>query len=382
MSGATTELGLAIAVDADDNADYLTIGLANALRTLDALLNNATGHTHNGAHQGGPIGAIPAGSIPDGSITSAKIADGGIATVDLADLAVTNAKLGYDVSRRNLLPNGGLEIWQRGNGPYTAANAFCADRWQVGLAGGDTLSVTADSVNVDTVSGSQRAAACAYTRSSGLSSIYNTLYTSDGQQIRGRTFSASVRVKCSVPNMVRLAVATNGAAPANGASTYHTGDGTWQTLRCTMTSPVPADATYVSLNVQFNANGTAYVDNVVLVPGQVAPDFYPLLPGEDLAICQRYYEVHGFEASNWPNIAGQATVAAQNFFAPFTYHVRKGGIPTVTKVGTWGALNCAQPSVQRNGTSGYTLNVVATASGVLEATAPANGGITAEWNPA
>jgi hypothetical protein len=76
MSGATTELSLATAVDADDNADYLTLSLANSLRTVDALFNNVTGHTHGGAHQGGPIGSVPITAIPDGSITSAKIADG------------------------------------------------------------------------------------------------------------------------------------------------------------------------------------------------------------------------------------------------------------------------------------------------------------------
>ena len=52
MSGATTELSLATAVDSDDNADYLTLSLATSLRTVDALFNNVTGHTHNGAHQG------------------------------------------------------------------------------------------------------------------------------------------------------------------------------------------------------------------------------------------------------------------------------------------------------------------------------------------
>jgi hypothetical protein len=87
MPGTTTELALSTAVDADDNADYLTISLANSLRTVDALFNNVTGHNHGAAHQGGPIAAA---GIPAGSITSAMIADGTIATVDLAAGAATN----------------------------------------------------------------------------------------------------------------------------------------------------------------------------------------------------------------------------------------------------------------------------------------------------
>ena len=57
MAGTTTELALSTAVDTDDTADYLTLNLANSLRTLDALFNNVTGHTHASAHQGGPIAA-------------------------------------------------------------------------------------------------------------------------------------------------------------------------------------------------------------------------------------------------------------------------------------------------------------------------------------
>lgn len=92
MSGSTTELNLRTAVDADDNADYLTLDLANSLRTIDALFNNVTGHTHQSAHQGGPL-LIGAGQIADGSITSVKIADGAIGTVDLGDGVVTGPKL-------------------------------------------------------------------------------------------------------------------------------------------------------------------------------------------------------------------------------------------------------------------------------------------------
>jgi hypothetical protein len=86
VSGSTTELALKTAVDSDDNADYLTISLASSLQTLDALFSNTTGHTHSGAHQGGPIGTA---SIPDGSITSAKILDGTLQTADLAANAVS-----------------------------------------------------------------------------------------------------------------------------------------------------------------------------------------------------------------------------------------------------------------------------------------------------
>jgi hypothetical protein len=55
MSDLTPELNLALCLDADDTADYLTTnaGLRGSLNTIDGLFNSSTGHNHNGAHQGG-----------------------------------------------------------------------------------------------------------------------------------------------------------------------------------------------------------------------------------------------------------------------------------------------------------------------------------------
>jgi hypothetical protein len=57
MSTLTPELNLVQAVDDDDTADYLTLtnGLKGSLAILDGLFNSSTGHTHNGAHQGGAL---------------------------------------------------------------------------------------------------------------------------------------------------------------------------------------------------------------------------------------------------------------------------------------------------------------------------------------
>jgi hypothetical protein len=57
MSDLTPELNLALAVDDDDTADYLTTsqGLRGSLLTLDGLFSSSTGHAHNGAHQGGNL---------------------------------------------------------------------------------------------------------------------------------------------------------------------------------------------------------------------------------------------------------------------------------------------------------------------------------------
>ena len=288
MSGSTTELALKTAVDADDTADYLTLSLADSLRTLDALYNNVTGHNHNGAHQGGPITSIPAGSIPDGSITSAKIADGTIATADLANGAVTNAKLASDTARANLLTNGGFEIWQRGNGPFTSVGARGPDMWTVNPAGTDTLSVSRDTANVD--GGSAYCAACTFTLGNGAggSQFYQGNMSDLAPSLKGRTVTFSARVKCSTANAVRLGLNVTPQV----YSSYHSGSGQYETL--SVTGVCGTSITVAQVNVFFAASCTAYIDNAMLVVGSVPADFAPPHPADDLARCLRYYETGTF----------------------------------------------------------------------------------------
>ena len=92
-------------------------------------------------------------SLAADSVDSSKIVNGSIATADLADASVTNAKLAADTARANLLTNGGFEIWQRGNGPFTAAGAYHADRWTINIISSDTFSVSRDTTNIDSRSG-------------------------------------------------------------------------------------------------------------------------------------------------------------------------------------------------------------------------------------
>src|SRR5262245_60247482 len=68
--------------------------------------------------------------------------------------SVSNKMLASDTARANLLTNGGFEIWQRGNGPFTGTGTgYCADRWALYAIGGPTFSCVRDSANAETNSG-------------------------------------------------------------------------------------------------------------------------------------------------------------------------------------------------------------------------------------
>src|SRR5262252_10669378 len=334
---------------------YATAGTDVFMKEDVQILAQAVDQHNHTTGKGLPIaaGAIPNGSITSamiadgtiqgadiatGAITTTQIQDGTIATADLANQAVTNAKLGTDTARLNLLTNGGFEIWQRGNGPFTAAGAWTADRWQTGLAGTDTLSIQRST----TTSNSAYSAQATFTLGTGAGGTYliEQLRKADGVIPCGQPVSLSIRVNASAANAVRISVGSDGTGGAGVYSSFHPGGSTWATLTATQT--IPSDATFISIVIWFAASCTAYLDNAMLVVGSVAADYAPLHPADDLARCQRYYEVNS--CSNTAVFAGPAMVigGSQAQWRQ-SYKVTKSVTPTVTysPVATWCAMTAA-----------------------------------------
>jgi hypothetical protein len=279
----------------------------------------------------------------------------GVATFTLAPVlpnaAIANAKLAADTARANLLTNGGFEIWQRGGASITSG--FTADRWQIESTG---LAVIADggAGNVDI--GSQFAAKVTYNGTASNLSQFCEAYPGS---LRGRTVSASVRVKGSVASSVKLTINSDGTGPPNVSSAFHTGGGAYETLTAAG-AVIPADASKVYVRVQFTgAAGTWYLDNAMLVVGSQPADYAPLHPADDLARCQRYYEMLG-DSGNAALSMGGYQAAGNSIYMPLVYKAKKAVTPTATKTGTWLVANCGQPTVAAPDTTLVQLATVVT----------------------
>ena len=312
-------------------------------------------HDHS-AGNGAAVARLAAGAIPNGTIT--------------------NAKLASDTARANLLTNGGFEIWQRGTGPFTGA-VWTADRWVTVLSGSDTISVSKDTVNVD-ASGACAAVTFTLGSGGGNSGFNQGNFVDSINELRGRTLSFSVRVRTSTPNAVRAAINNYYSTTSHYTySSFHTGNGTYQTLSVTAT--LDPTATVLQVVLFFAASCTAYIDNAMLVVGSQPADYAPLHPADDMARCLRYYEILQPEVSQYVGAAGAVTLYA----VPF--RVVKPVTPTLTKNGTWNVTNCAQPVVgSRSGaeTSMFYFYVTSTATGNTAAYPSASGqNISVEANP-
>jgi hypothetical protein len=100
-------------------------------------------------------GAVVEADIADGAVTTAKIAAGAVVEADIASNAVTSGKLGTDVQLgyRNVIINGAMQVAQRGTSTasITTAGYYTADRFRLGLS---SLGTWTQSVEADAPTGS------------------------------------------------------------------------------------------------------------------------------------------------------------------------------------------------------------------------------------
>jgi hypothetical protein len=270
----------------------------------------------------------------------------------------------------NLLVNGGFEIWQRGNGPFTVSAAYTADRWTTLLSGTGTLSVSKDTTNVDT--GSSASSACTSANCDG--TLTNTAWCGEhvegGSIWAGQTWSFSVRVKTSVSGIYAdLQYIDSGVTVVNNYSSPHPGDGQWHTLTVTVTFPATATDLYVYVN--FRGNGIVYVDNAMLVAGSVPATYTPLPIADEWARCERYYEVRTI------TFRGQAPDASGPFIQQ-SYHVHKVVVPTVSLTGGTPLGVVSSDAAGNVDIDGFTWKITCTGAGIAEYDGRV---FTAEANP-
>jgi hypothetical protein len=212
--------------------------------------------------------------------------------------------------RKNFIINGGFDVWQRG--AYTSATGVANDTYYVDRFFTLISIVTATLQN--TANSAKVAATSSATGFIGLSQkvedkVYNTL--------KGKTVTLSAKVTSNNSN-ARLRC-FNGSAWESSA-TSHSGNGTEETLTHTFTvSSSPSDLiiqliTYDGNSVALASGDYIEVTGVQLELGSVATDFEHRSYGEELALCQRYYQQYGtgiantalFSGTNWPgnNIYG------------------------------------------------------------------------------
>jgi hypothetical protein len=118
-----------------------------------------------------------------------------------------------------------------------------------------------------------------------------------------------------------------------------------------------------AVSVVGTSGATFYITGVQLEAGSVATPFERRPYGTELALCQRYYQFVGGNASaGYPVIRGYVT-STGSIGTNVCFPVEMRAIPTLTRNGTWNVTLTGQPTASNATTKGFELFADATGTG-------------------
>jgi hypothetical protein len=265
-------------------------------------------------------------TISGSGITSANIADGTITTDDILASDVKNLKSG----RKNLIINGGFDVWQRGTSFTLTTSGYHTDRFR-GRDGTFSRST-------DVPPGEGFAYSVFYDNDGTRESINMRQAIENGKRLTdGKELTLSFWAKGSV----------NTTCSVDFGDTQNT---TWNLTtswnRVVVSVPAHADRNHNNLFsgglfVDFNFYEDypdVYITGVQLELGSVATDFEHRSYGEELALCQRYYCTMSTRIQNSMKATGSTTGRA---LINITHPVTMRASPTVAFTDGAGTSNRA-----------------------------------------
>jgi len=253
--------------------------------------------------------------------------------------------IGVSGGRKNLIMNGGFDVWQRGTS-FTSGDAYRSDRcFSFTGSRGDTS--FSRSTDVPTGEGFKYSAVITATQGHGLPFYRSQIEDFATVVPTTKAHTVSFWAKASVSMSINSDLGDAG-------SKIHTLTTTWQ--RFINVVPAGTGFSYIALDLENNTvAGTIYITGVQLELGSVATDFEHRSYGEELALCQRFYWQGGLSDGRGVRYK-YATAGSNRSAGHVTFPSTMRIAPTMTIVTTPNYDSCSHNSF------GYT-----TADGFSEA---------------
>jgi len=265
------------------------------------------------------------GTILDNTSTlDATKLSGALPALSGASLTGVNA---INSGRKNMLINGDFSVSQRGT--YTSATT--ATHLQYYL---DRFYVANDGVT-GTIQDTGFAAKLVAT-SSATGTLRLVQPIEDTVWLAGKTVTLSCQMKSNDSNS-RLGIY---AGAWQSTTATHTGGGAWETISITLTLPSSIGAELSthfgidgasSANVSISSGAYCEMKDLQLEVGSVATDFEHRSYGEELALCQRYFERFDYDKSGGGigAVAGQCH-STSIMYGVFTFQTTKRVDPSMS----------------------------------------------------
>lgn len=111
-------------------------------------------------------------------------------------------------------------------------------------------------------------------------------------------------------------------------------------------------------------NGTFDLAQIQLEAGEFATDFEQRLPGVELALCQRYFEVVGGSSGDSSTFRMGGYAGDENaYYTQIFFRTTKRTIPTITEIGEWASQNVSSAIYQYSSVFGVAMKVTPLGAG-------------------
>jgi len=200
---------------------------------------------------------------------------------------------------RNIIINGGMDIWQRGTSSSTNGAYNSADRWWLYSNAGTTTWAREPTV---VPTGFQYALKATQASATASMVIYQVIETANAVRLAGKTVTlsvyiastASVTINPDVSYTTSVDTAVGGSwtnITATPASWSVPSGSTYARYTATLTIPSTAKSIRVGFGPASITSGTSfYLTGVQLEEGSTATPFEQRPIGTELSLCQRYYQ--------------------------------------------------------------------------------------------
>ena len=282
--------------------------------------------------------------------------------------------------RRNMIINGRFLVSQRGT--YTSlttptSNTYYLDRWfwNGTINGNSQIQLKTDQV----VNGFTNLNTYYYTSSNTIASSGQIIEASLWSHLKGKKVTYSAWVKTNNPRVgLRFYTGVQNYGPR------HSGSGNWEYLTWTFTIPSGATNLYPlvdSYNGVFNDGSNTYIEitMVQVEEGTIATPFEHRSYGEELALCQRYFQKFDsgrFRGLNaYPNVNLTSGDQLPSFLFPVQFRATPTMSPaTATAVyDTWAAGAGITRVVRYTASSGHVLFQYNSTDGGNQGSIPSGG---------
>ena len=321
----------------------------------------------------GTVTGLAVGGLPDGTVDAGTLATNSVDSAELIDGAVDDSHMASISGRKNIFINGDFSVNQRGltTSAVTATNnAYNIDRLANYIVGvGAQVALGSEELIGGTYETPVK-----YTVSSAASGRLGALQKVE-KWYKGQTVILSAWVKSNNSNArLRIYDGSN-----EFYSSTHTGGGAWEKLTATGTLATNAGQLYCYLfivdgsggSVTLTTNDYIHIAKYQLELGSTATDFEHRSYGEELALCQRYYQQ---TTGKYHPILRAYAPSATQLGISVDFPVTMRAIPTLTKTGTWVAGNSGQPSVVNPSVEGYEMLLTANGAGMVTTYPDGSGG--------